>query len=644
MVRVVAVFCIAAASAFVHAEVLELEGTVKSIDTSAHTITVERKTAKGVKTLDLEVNKRAGDLHDVTVGAGIVFSYDTTTEIITRFAIVDGEASGHTVASARTQSNSGLAGKALEIKAATDAKTVQQLTPEQARGLVASAGETLALPLLRRLTKEAAYELATYRERSDVCTHTVEVPVQEERSITYSVMVPREETKTLEDGSTRTVTKSCPETRTRFVTVTKKIPETREHRCPLTLVLGGLNTAESDVLKALAQHDGTLSLPGIEEVDIEDASLLAAHKGGTLALDGIKHLDADVVNALAKHQGTLSLNGVQSLSPEAAQAFLNHRHDLSLDGLQVLDASASAFLGSRSEPVSLRGLKEASEAAVYRLKSWASTVPAELVPKHTRSIRVAQLYAETRYAEAETLATDEVTAREEESERFPEHLVSSLIWLGMIRQKQQHFENAESTYQRAMLLCKHTLGKDHPKYFEALRYLGSLYGDQEKHEEAALLFQEALRGYEDALGPDHLETAETLVCYAKCCSDQGSTEKAEHLYRRALAIHKKTAEGSKLCLASTLMALGDICRASGRKPEAEQLYTEALGIQEKDGVANACVLSTMCRLADVYGEDGKHDEAKSLLEKALSVSQTIYGPDHPNTMRLRQRFASTSSN
>jgi hypothetical protein len=48
------------------AEVIELEGKVKSVDAEARAISIERKTAEGTKTLDLEVNKKAGDLSAVT--------------------------------------------------------------------------------------------------------------------------------------------------------------------------------------------------------------------------------------------------------------------------------------------------------------------------------------------------------------------------------------------------------------------------------------------------------------------------------------------------------------------------------------------------------------------------------------------------
>jgi len=59
-----------------HAEVLELEGTVKSVDKDARTISVVRKTAQGEKTLELEVAKKACTFSEVEEGGSVAFSYD----------------------------------------------------------------------------------------------------------------------------------------------------------------------------------------------------------------------------------------------------------------------------------------------------------------------------------------------------------------------------------------------------------------------------------------------------------------------------------------------------------------------------------------------------------------------------------------
>jgi Cu/Ag efflux protein CusF len=75
----VALFAFASA----YAEVIELEGVVKAVDAEDRSITIERKTAKGTKTLELEVAKKAGNLSAVKVGDSVSFSYDPSLEIVT---------------------------------------------------------------------------------------------------------------------------------------------------------------------------------------------------------------------------------------------------------------------------------------------------------------------------------------------------------------------------------------------------------------------------------------------------------------------------------------------------------------------------------------------------------------------------------
>jgi hypothetical protein len=74
-----------------HAEVIELEGKVKSVDKDARTISVVRKTANGEKILELEVAKKAGDLSKVEEGDSVSFSYDPDLELITKIAEEGGQ-------------------------------------------------------------------------------------------------------------------------------------------------------------------------------------------------------------------------------------------------------------------------------------------------------------------------------------------------------------------------------------------------------------------------------------------------------------------------------------------------------------------------------------------------------------------------
>lgn len=76
-------------SAIAHAEVIELEGTAKAVDLEAGRISVERKTPKGIKTLDLDVTQplKATFLRHVRVGAEISLRYNTDLSVITEISL-----------------------------------------------------------------------------------------------------------------------------------------------------------------------------------------------------------------------------------------------------------------------------------------------------------------------------------------------------------------------------------------------------------------------------------------------------------------------------------------------------------------------------------------------------------------------------
>ena len=67
-----------------HAEVIELEGTIKTIDPDARAIAITRKTPKGEKLLKLEVAKNAGDISGFKEGDKISFAYNPDVDIISK--------------------------------------------------------------------------------------------------------------------------------------------------------------------------------------------------------------------------------------------------------------------------------------------------------------------------------------------------------------------------------------------------------------------------------------------------------------------------------------------------------------------------------------------------------------------------------
>lgn len=107
------------AVAIAHAEVIELEGTIKAVDDDARTITIERKTASGAKTMTLDVAASAGDLQTITPGAVVKFSYDNKLEVVTALETGDEGAQLFVAGSEWATEDDGLRIRVIHVEADT---------------------------------------------------------------------------------------------------------------------------------------------------------------------------------------------------------------------------------------------------------------------------------------------------------------------------------------------------------------------------------------------------------------------------------------------------------------------------------------------------------------------------------------------
>ncbi|MBV9689626.1 MAG: tetratricopeptide repeat protein [Ktedonobacteraceae bacterium] len=92
------------------------------------------------------------------------------------------------------------------------------------------------------------------------------------------------------------------------------------------------------------------------------------------------------------------------------------------------------------------------------------------------------------------------------------------------------YVQAEPLYQRALRICEHQLGPDHPATALSLNNLVTLYHVQGQYAQAEPLYQRALRICEHQLGPNHPDTALSLNNLAELYRAQGKFADAELLY------------------------------------------------------------------------------------------------------------------
>jgi hypothetical protein len=113
------------------------------------------------------------------------------------------------------------------------------------------------------------------------------------------------------------------------------------------LKLTGVSQMSPDVMKAISRsHALVLNLNGLQQLDLDGATLLAEFQGQVLLLDGLRVVPPDISEALSHFRGRwMSLSHVRELSPAAARSLAKFTGEkLFLDGLQHPSEDVLALL------------------------------------------------------------------------------------------------------------------------------------------------------------------------------------------------------------------------------------------------------------------------------------------------------------
>ena len=192
------------------------------------------------------------------------------------------------------------------------------------------------------------------------------------------------------------------------------------------------------------------------------------------------------------------------------------------------------------------------------------------------------------------------------------------------------YSKAKPLFQQALVICKKTLGPDHPDLVITLHNLALLYADQGRYTQAELLYKQALAIKEKALEPkNHPSLATILDNLGRLYTAQGCYTQAEPLYQQALTIKKKTLGPSHPSLATTLDNLANLYADQGNYSEAKSLYQRALVIKKKAlGPDHPFLAITLNNFALLYKNQGSYAQAKPLYRQALVIYEKALEPEY----------------
>ena len=118
-------------------------------------------------------------------------------------------------------------------------------------------------------------------------------------------------------------------------------------------------------------YDVPLFVSGLEEMDVEQALVLATSNCGKLFLPDLTSLDPATAAALASGSQELFLDGLESISVGTARAIVSGgTRRLSLKGLKQLDPKTAVVLAELDGSLHLDGLSTMPEATVRALAGW----------------------------------------------------------------------------------------------------------------------------------------------------------------------------------------------------------------------------------------------------------------------------------
>lgn len=202
------------------------------------------------------------------------------------------------------------------------------------------------------------------------------------------------------------------------------------------------------------------------------------------------------------------------------------------------------------------------------------------------------------------------------SSREASRLVSSLNLLALVHQAQEHYSEAQTLLERALVLASQTLRADHPNIASLETNLASIKAAVQQQEKAATG-----------------RRIEALNEEALALHEQGQHEAAGRLYERLLPQVEAYFGQDSSETARILASLADSRAARRQYAQAETLYQRALGIHEHqhDQIAQAEVLNG---LATTFYYRRQYGKAEPLFLRALERLESEYGPEHPALLPL----------
>lgn len=192
--------------------------------------------------------------------------------------------------------------------------------------------------------------------------------------------------------------------------------------------------------------------------------------------------------------------------------------------------------------------------------------------------------------------------------------------LATVYTREQQWELAKQTEERALDIDRRVLGDDHPRVAYHLENLAIVAQNMGELKQAEALYLDALRREERAYGNRHPETALVKGNYGLLLQREGRLAEAEPLLRSVLDMRLSLLGPDHYMVGYSRVSLAMLLHDKGDFPGAESEFRQALAIYDKSLPENhqyrASLLTYFARL---LVDRGKIDEALAKSNDAIKI-------------------------
>jgi len=220
-----------------------------------------------------------------------------------------------------------------------------------------------------------------------------------------------------------------------------------------------------------------------------------------------------------------------------------------------------------------------------------------------------------------------------ETAHAPQTDVSAVLDdLAKVYARDQQWQLAKQTYERAMAVDRRELGEDHPRIAMHLNNLAIVAQNMGDLRRAETLYLDAIRRNERAYGGRHPETVVSKGNYGLLLQREGRFKEAEPLLRNALAETLSLYGPEHYTVGYTRVSLGILLHDEGDLTGAESQYRQALAIYDKSlPLIHQWRASALMYLAQLLVDRGKPEEALALSEQSLKIWVASSPDSNPST-------------